>query len=297
MKALFVTTQTNDTHNLIDAWDSVSPEPARRFEFDYLRQPVNGFIISAAQVFAPEVIFYIGSCEGVGLPSFETFRTLRQIAPVINLIPDAGDPPWHGPIKSYREEECFDLHVGLDGCPDSPVDHVTITPVNPVPYQIKAEKDIRCGFSGTTGGKRDGPLKALGDRCTIRVRDGLSGAYTEHAHFLKRCRIVFNTAWTGTGEYYHVKGRVLEAGYAEAALLESQYSPADHWFPENAYFRYADNEEAVDIVMAATDEDIDERAARLAQIVREKYHPGMIYKGMLDRIGLDPSFTTDAYAA
>ena len=281
---LFITTQTNDTHNLIDAWDSVNTRPADRFMFHYEGVPANGQIIDAAKKTEPEVIFYVGGCDGVGLPSVETFRALRRIAPLINLIPDAADPPWHDMISKYRSEECFDLYVGLDGCPGSPVDHVTITPVNFRPFDIAVEKDIRCGFSGGLGGKRDTLLKVLDSRCSVRVRDALSADYTAHVHFLKRCRIIFNTAWTGSGQFYHVKGRVLEAGFANAALLEQAHSPTDHWFPSDAYFRYSDGEEALDVIMNATDDDIAERAALLSRIVREKYHPMIIYKSILDKL-------------
>lgn len=290
MKTLFITTQTNDIHNLVDAWDLVNVCPAKRFEFHYQKAPKNNLIINAAQKAAPEVIFYIGGCDGVGLPSIATFRNLRRLAPVINMIPDAGDPPWHRMIEKYRQEKCFDLYVGLDGSPDSPVDHVTVTPVNFRPFEIDVEKNIRCGFSGTLGGKRDGPLKMLGSRCQVRVRDSAHGDYADHAHFLKRCQLIFNTAWTGSGEYYHVKGRVIEAGFAGAALLEDACSPIDHWFPEGAYFRYSSGDEALEIIMNASHDDIAERAAVLSQVVREKYNPMTIYKGILDKLGIENPF-------
>lgn len=287
MRSLFITTQTNDTHNLIDAWDSVAHQPAARFQFHYERPPVDDSMIEVAKKTDPEIIFYIGGCSGgIGFPSVGTLRKLRQIAPIINLIPDAGDvgSPWPALIEKYRVEECFDLHVGLDGCLNSPVDHVTVTPVNWRPFESTTEKDIRCGFSGGVGGRRDSVLEALGSRCEIRIRDSISGDYCDHAHFLRRCHIILNTAWTGSGQYYHVKGRVLEAGWAEAALLEHAHSPTSDWFPSDAYFQYADPDEAISVVETASDDDIGERAMRFAQVVRENYHPRKIYQGILKKL-------------
>lgn len=290
MKALFITTQTNDTHNLVDAWDSVVNESAARFMFHYERDPVDDSIIEAAKKTNPEIIFYIGGCDGnttIGFPTVGTFRKLRKIAPIVNLIPDAGDfgSPWPAQIERYRTEECFDLHVGLDGCLNSPVDHVTVTPVNCRPFETTVEKDIRCGFSGGIGGKRDSILEALGSRCTIRIRNSISGNYDEHAHFSQRCHIILNTAWTGSGQYYHIKGRVLEAGWAKSALLEQIHSPIKDWFPSDSYFSYADTGEAIRVIETTSDDAIRERAMRLAQVVRENYHPMKIYQGILDKLG------------
>lgn len=286
MKALFITTHTNDTHNLVDAWDSVVNEPAARFIFHYEEHPVDDIMIEAAKKINPEIIFYIGGCSGVGLPAVGTFRKLRQIAPIINLIPDAGDfySPWPALIEKYRVEKCFDLHVGLDGCLNSPVDHVTVTPVDWRSFETTVKKDIRCGFSGGVGGKRESVFKALGSRCFIRVRDGISGDYYDHVHFLQRCHIILNTAWTGSGRYYHVKGRVIEAGWAGAALLEHANSPTSDWFPNNAYFHYADPNEAIRVIETVSDDDIGERAMRLSRVVRENYHPMKIYQGILEKL-------------
>lgn len=285
MRALFVTTQTNDTHNLVDAWDSASEVPATRFQFHYQQFRVDPQILEAAREAKPEVIFYVGGCSGVGLPAAETFRQLRKIAPLVNLIPDAADPPWHKAIRIYRAEECFDLHVGIDGDKNSPVDHVTVTPVDWRAFSGPSPvRDIRCGFSGGVGGKRGTLLQALGSSCFIRLR---SDDYEDHVSFLKRCKIVFNTCLTGSGSFYHVKGRAIEAGWAGAALLEFQGSPTQDWFPKETYFKYRDPEDAKEIIATATDEKIAEKASRLSEAVRKTYHPGRIYGEILEKLNLD----------
>jgi len=283
MRALFVTTHTNDIRNVVDAWDSISVDPAERFIFNYERRPLDGFILDTVRRIVPEVIFYIGGCDGIGLPSTRTFRRLRRIAPIINLIPDAGDPPWHDLIKKYRNEDCFDLYVGLDGCPDSPVDLVTVTPVNWKLFDTEVERDIRCGFSGGLGGKRDDILKALESLCFVRVR---ANNYVDHVSFLQRCHMILNTAWTGSGLYYHVKGRVIEVGWAGSALLEHSYAPTKHWFPTDAYFSYSSSDEAAEIIVSSSEDDVVKRALLMAKITRERYHPAMIYGEILKRMTL-----------
>lgn len=285
-RALFITTHTNDTHNHIDAWDSVSSIPAKRIYFNYIGGLGNNtYILNKAREFGEiDVIFYIGANLGKGLPSFETLRELRKIAPLVNIISDAADKPWHHVIKAYRDEECFDLHVGIDGDPESPVDHVTLTPIDSRPFDsIKVDKDIRCGFSGNASGKRGSILGAVGSRCFVRIR---GDDYLDHISFLKRCRMVLNVAYTGSGQRFHVKGRVTEAGYAGAALIEPMQSPTKHWFPSYSFLNYKDTEHLIELIETVKTEDVISCANSLSEIVREKYSAAAIYGGMLERVGL-----------
>ena len=286
MRALFVTTHTNDTHNHIDAWDSVSETPAKRIYFNYHGGLGNDAYIlnqarSAGEV---DVIFYIGANLGRGLPSYNTLRELRKLAPSINIISDAADCPWHKPIDTYRKEECFDLHVGIDGDLQSPVDLVTLTPVDGRIFDsVKIKKDIRCGFSGNTSGKRNHILSAVGSRCFIRIR---GDDYLDHIRFLKRCQMVLNVAYTGSGERFHVKGRVTETGYAGAVLLEPIMSPTKYWFPAYSYLAYRDAEHLIELIPSVSDETIAYCSETFSKIVREKYNAAAIYGAMLEKIGL-----------
>ena len=289
MRALFITTNTNDTHNHIDAWDSVSETKAVRVYFDYLSGLGNDAYIlhKAREAGKIDVIFYIGANRGAGLPSFDTLRELRKIAPLINIISDAADPPWHNPIETYRQEECFDLQVGIDGEPKSPVDLVTLTPVDGRAFDsVKIQKDIYCGFSGNVSGKRGQVLSAVGGRCFVRLR---GNDYLDHIKFLKRCNMVLNVAYTGSGNRFHIKGRVTEAGYAGAALLEQIVSPIKHWFPAAAYIPYRGVEHLIELIDTVSHETIAESAKLLSKTVREKYNAAAIYGGMLDAIHLTHS--------
>src|SRR3990167_727724 len=283
MKALFITTQTNDTHNHVDAWDSAF-EPAKRIYFNYRGGLGNDtYILNKARAAGDvEVIFYIGSHNGDGIPSFETLREIRKIAPLIYIISDAADDPWHKPIAIYRREECFDLQVGIDGDPQSPVDHVTLTPVDGRIFDsVMVEKDINCGLSGNVSGKRENILTGVGSRCLIRLR---GDDYLDHVRFMKRCKMILNVAYTGSGHRYHIKGRVTEAGYAGACLLEFMQSPIKHWFPAYSYLGFKDVEHLKEVIDTVTPDMIRDCAESFSKIVREKYSAAMIYGGILEKL-------------
>lgn len=284
MKLFFIHTQTNDTHNIVDSWDSQSKTPAIRFQFEYNGFRVDPQMLEAAREAEPDVIFYIGGCGGAGLPAAQTFRELRKIAPLVNLIPDAADPPWHKAIAIYRAEKCFDLYVGIDGDKISPVDLATVTPVDWRAFEGRQpKKDIRCGFSGNVAGARAVYLRQLGSSCFIRLR---SDDYADHVNFMKRCRMIFNTCLTGSAGYYHVKGRAIEAGWAGAALLEFEGSPLSDWLPLRSYLTYKDAAHAKQIIETIGDDEIDQRAALFSKAVRERFHPAVIYGEILDKLNV-----------
>jgi len=294
MKALFITTQTNDTHNHIDAWDSVSDIPAKRIHFNYHGGIGNDVYIrnKAMASGSNDVIFYIGANRGGGIPNFDTLRELRKIAPTINIVSDAADRPWHGLIARYRKEECFDLQVGIDGDPNSPVDLVTLTPVDSRIFDsVNIGRDIHCGFSGNVAGKRGHILSNVGSRCWIRLR---GDDYLDHVRFLKRCRMILNVAYTGSGERYHVKGRVTETGYAGAALLEPSVSPTSHWYTASSYLAYLSAEHLIDLIETVSEEKITSCAEEFSKITREKYNAAAIYGSMLDKIHVDHTFSREA---
>lgn len=289
MKALFITTKSNDCDNHVQAWESVHG-PAARLVFDVQGIRNDWQFAAAAEQHKPEVIFYIGACNAPGNPRPATLAGLRSFAPTINLCSDAADKPWHPVLAGMRTRGCFDLQVSIDGARNSPVDMATLTPVDPRPFQVETERDIRCGFSGSVGrwNERSEVVKALEwlGGLTVRERQG-SGAYEDHARFLRRCRMLLNSSFTGTGHAHHVKGRVLEAGWAGCALLESEGSTIGDWFPADCYLTYRDPKEAAEIIASLDDSTISRMATRLSEEVRSRFHPSMIYGSILKR-ALDP---------
>lgn len=291
MKAFFITTDTVDCANHVQAWNSFSPEPA-----DHLTFKVNSIRndwkwLQAVTKAQPDVIFYIGAVDGQGIPKPLTLASLNNVAPMIHLCSDAADSPWHQKLTKYDWHKCFRLQVAIDGGGNggSYVGLSTLTPIDPVPFSFRATRDIRCGFSGSVGrwDKRSEVLNALDwfGGLTVRKRQKTEG-YEEHGLFLIHCQMTINTSWTGTGARHHVKGRVLEAGWAGCALLEHEDSPIGDWFPKGCYFTWRDAKEAAEIIRDASDAEIESRAIQLAAKVRACFAPEMIYGEMLELVGL-----------
>ena len=286
MKALFLTTKTSDCANHIGAWESVFGK-AGHIHFDHEGIRNDHVLIEAAMSEKPDVIFYIGAAKGLGNPRPETHMELRKIAPCINLCSDAADRPWHPVLEAYARRRCFDLQVGIDGPSDAPVDLSTLTPVDPRPFDIEIEKDIRFGFSGSVGhwNGRSEIVKSLEWFGGLAVRHRQGGdTYRDHALFMRRCRFLLNVSLTGSGSRHHIKGRVLEAGWAGCALLEPFGSPIGKWFPSDCYLTYRDPVEAAEIVKNTDDATAERVARRLSEEVRNRFHPKIIYGEMLQRV-------------
>lgn len=285
-RALFYTTTTVDCSNHVRAWDSAYPK-ALHIRYD-MRGICNDWQLDeAVEKGKPDVVFYIGANDAPGNPKVGTLQRVNRIVPIVNLCSDAGDKPWHRHLEAYRRKGCFALQVSIDGANRAPVDLATLTPIDPEPFLTPLSKTIRCGFSGTVGrwNARSEVVLALTWFGGLTVRDRVKvDGYENHVDFLKRCRMVLNISNTGSGLAHHIKGRVLEAGWARCALLESVESPIGEWFPSDCYITYRDPKEAADIIASLSDQDIEKCANRLAREVRTRFRPDMIYGEILQRV-------------
>lgn len=288
LKALFYTTTTVDCSNHVQAWNSCYPQ-AIHIRYD-LRGICNDWqLLETIEREQPDVVFYIGANDAPGNPKVGTLQIAQKRVPVINFCSDAADRPWHRALEAYKRKGCFALQVSIDGAKDAPVDLATLTPIDPEPFAAPLEKTIRCGFSGTVGrwNARSEVVLALSWFGGLQVRDRVKvDGYESHVDFLKRCRIILNISNTGSGLAHHIKGRVLEAGWARAALLESEGSPIGDWFPSDCYITYRNPKEAADIIASLSDAEIDRCAERLAHEVRTRFTPAMIYGDILQRIDI-----------
>lgn len=288
-KALFITTKTADCSNHVRAWESVYG-PCEILTFDHMAIRNDWRFLEVAERILPAVIFYIGACSAPGNPRPETLQGLRKIAPLINFCSDAVDHPWHPVLAKYRTLGCFDLQVSIDGANMAPVDLATLTPVDARLFEGHGPgRNIRCGFSGTVGrwNSRSEIINSLSwfGGLAIRDREG-SNRYEDHVGFLRQCRMVLNISFSGTGHAHHIKGRVLEAGWAGCCLLETEGSPIGEWFPEGSWISYRTPNEAAEIIATMDDETIRGCAEKLAAEVRAKYRPDQIYGEILSRVGL-----------
>ncbi len=103
MRGFFVTVRVSDAGNVIDSWASAGHEFGH-ISFVLRGQPNDMEILQAAKDYKPDVIFYVGAAAGEGLPSIETLRELRKLAPSVNFGWDFADPPWFPLLDTYRKE-------------------------------------------------------------------------------------------------------------------------------------------------------------------------------------------------
>ena len=285
MRVLFLTAPSNDCDNHVRAFRSLAP--AEHIVMQSKGIGIDWKILQSVRDNKPDVVFYISANRGPYALKIQTLKEMREIAKTVNLCSDATDRPWHGVLAAYKKYECFDLQVSIDGGRPMAIGLSSLTPVDPTLYEgIGPDRTIRCGFSGGTGGTRSEIISALSwfGNLTVRHRAAKNG-YEDHVTFLRSCRMVLNTSWTGSGQAHHIKGRVLEAGWAGCALLEQAESPIAKWFPEDCYFTWGDAKEAAEIIKNASDDEINLRARRLAEEVRARYTPKSIYGEILKRIG------------
>ena len=284
MKAFFITTDTDDCQNHVDAWNSCYGYSVHhKFNIHQIRNDWQ--LLEIARKEEPDVIFYIGAVKGNAIPKIEVLKELRDIAPTINLCSDAADRPWHPVLEYYKKNACFDLQVSIDGALDSPVDYVTLTPVDFTNFR-PIKKSIKCGFSGTVGrwNTRSEIINALEWFSILKVRRR-GGSVRDHANFVSKCKILLNTSWTGTEYTHHIKGRVLEAGFANCALLEHVKSPISNWFT-NCWIPWRTAKDVNEIINDITDGEIQSIANKLTEQVKSKYSPKMIFDGILSHVDI-----------
>lgn len=286
-KILFLTTPTNDCNNHVRAFRSFAPAEHLVMNLKGIR--IDGYIVQQVRDINPDVIFYISANEGPYVLKWQTLVELKTIAKTINLCSDAMDGPWHGVLDLYKKHSYFNLQVSIDGSRYKALDLAALTPVDPTYYSSNIDKDIRCGFSGSVGtsGQRAIIITSLEwfGNLTIRLRT-LKKGYKDHVNFLNRCKMVLNTSWTGTGHAHHIKGRVLEAGWAGCALLESHSSPIGEWFSEDCYFTWRSAKEAAEIISDVSDKEIAGKAKRLSEEVRKRFTPKQIYGEILNYLDI-----------
>lgn len=285
-KIVFLTAPSNDCYNHVAAFRSIAPAEHVIMDFKGIR--LDWEIVESIRKMNPNVVFYIGANEGTHALKWKALKEISRFAKTVNICSDAADKPWHNILENYKNIGCFDLQVSIDGGRPSTIDLPSLTPIDSDQYQGEVNRDIRCGFSGSTGGKRSEIINALSwfGNLTVRNRAAQDG-YAEHVEFLKRCRMLLNTSWTGSGQTHHIKGRVLEAGWAGCALLEYHESPIKEWFPDDCYFIWRDAKEAAAIIKDASDDDISRRSRRLAEEVRARFSAKSIYGEILRKINVD----------
>ena len=176
----------------------------------------------------------------------------------------------------------------------------TLTPVDPSYYQgpeiAFADRPFRIGYAGNFGGwMRKAVIefmqKQFGQYFAAYQRDDNAFSYANYCEYLRYCQCVINVPFSGSNAAKQVKGRIVEAGWAGACVLEWAGAPTAHWFePGDDYEEYnglKDLGDAVESILTANPSEIEEMAQSLAQKVRKDHTPEIIWNQVFAAAGVE----------
>lgn len=299
MRALFLVTYTADCEKFWRSWNCFDDNTCHVEQYDNRNHSQHSQIVDLAGHYKPDVIVYLGAIEyyhkrPVLRP--ETLRALKAVAPSVHLCSDASDTPWWQWLEKYDKEECFSCQVSIDGHFKTPIANfknglVKLTPVDPTPYyQQRISWDRRTTFLGMAGGI--GHTERLLTVTSLQHHAGLIQRYDmpfqEMVRFTSDCKLIFNHPMNGTGYGEHVKGRVLETGWAGACLLEKKNPTTSSWFPDDLYLQYVSPEDAVEKAnwARANEGEIRDKAERFSRFIEDNHHPRIFWRDVLATAGV-----------
>lgn len=297
MKALFLRTHTEDCEKNWKSWESIG-HTAVVEQYDNRPHSEHWKIVDLARHVAPDVIVYIGAIERYhGRPVLrpEVLKALRSVAPTVHICGDASDKPWWTWLEQYDRDECFDIQVSIDGNFDTPIAAMTrgvvkLTPTDPAAFPNKPwhERSTFFGMTGGAGhGERQMTLQALHTRAGLVWKRNLP--FSEMGAFLGDCKLVVNVPMNGTGDSDHVKGRVIEAGWAGACLLERRNKWTYAWFPHETFLQYDNPDDAIRLVQWARENDaaVQSMAEQFQELVKSHHSPRRFWMDVLAIGGID----------
>jgi len=299
---LILSTSTCNTETVVGSWLGLGVGKTEIIYYDRIKVGPQDI-----ERIKPRMIIYISALAPFN-PTLDELRQMNELSPLIQILFDGGDPNWHPELLRWRD--AFTLIVNIDGSPYWPSrdkDLTLLTPIdyrfyNNMPGESDPQKDIHAGLAGAIGsgirGYVMGYLHGRGlitHRCHSPTNSykgyiGEAASYKEYADFMRRCKIVVNHAMTANGSS-HVKGRVLEAGWASACLLENKNPITPLWFkPGVHYIEYSDAEHASQLIqqLKSEPERIDEMARALHEEVVRNHSPRIFWGKVLDKVGWYP---------
>lgn len=275
-------------------------------------------MLMEAKLGKPDLIVYISAWQGAFVPLNDTLGELNQIAPVVHFLCDAADPPWWPQLKEFERRNQFSLTVAIDGAevwPGSPDRSAWLAMLNPreevwcvskaltrlTPIDTRAfardnglsfaERPYAIGYAGNAGTHtRNAIVKRLSAVRGFehRPRDQHPQSYGQFVDFLQNTRIAVSVPFTGSGAARHVKGRVLEAGFAGCALMEWKNSATAKWFtPRHEYFEYESVEECAFYAewLATQPKLCRDMAAALNRKVWDEHRPEVFWDSVFAAVG------------
>lgn len=296
MKVLVHVTHTNDCINKWQSLEAIGHE-VHVIQYDNRPHDLHLELVRGAEALKPDFIVHIGAIEQYHcrpVPRPDILKALRAVAPHIHICGDGADHPWWPLLEEYDREGCFDVQVSIDGNWETPLSSmnnglVMLTPIDPRPFVVKPWRDrtVKLGMVGGRGHtRRYDAVTALEGDGLLKVWSGLS-SYGELAEKLCDCKAVFNHAATGTGDRLHVKGRVVEAGFAHAALFELAGSPTNLWFTAGLdYLEYDSATHLRHLLSKVDDHALSMFSSRLFSRMVEEHHPRVFWEKVLAKAGL-----------
>ena len=290
MRAIFFATCSPNNQCLINAFTCLGVD-TKVVQYD-----VPGLNIQhVLQAERPDVAIYVGGhpryhCNPF-MPNSDLIAEANAVSPIIHICSDAADHPMWELLQEYNDKKSFRLQVLMDGCKNSPpaaYSHVELTPVDPANFAKVAweDKPTPLGFSGGKG-CRTAVLDFLQSRGAIEYFSGSPNRpYNEMCDFFTRCRAILNYGMTGSGQHFHIKGRVVEAGLAGAALFENDQSPLADWFePHVDYLPWSSFEDILGLLQRP-DEELKTMAARFHEKMVERHSAQAFWKRVFAIAGI-----------
>lgn len=298
MKIAALVTHTNDCEN---KWRSLVAIGHDVTVIQYDDRPVDhqDGILLQVKTLAPDATVYLGAIEkyhGRPVLTIDNLLKLRDIAPTIHICGDASDEPWWEWLDRYEHAACFDAQVSIDGNPRTPIAGfrnglVRLTPIDPRPFAQQLAWNNRERKSAFVGGKGHSERAELIDYLVGHgSADWLAGgSYNEMAAAMGSRRILINSPMNGSGTGDHVKGRVIEAGFARACLLERKNDQTERWFvPGVDYVEYTDREDCLAKITWLQGHDAKALmiADRLQVRVMQDHHPAVFWTDVFKLAGV-----------
>lgn len=300
---LYLSTSTPDTIKEIDSWRCLGIGSTEVIYYDKIRVGVTD-----VEIRKPKMTVLISAHKAPFAPSLDELIKMNEISPLVQILSDGGDTPWHE--ETIRWRDAFTTIVSIDGNPNWPsrqCDLTLLTPIDPRYFdnmfgEQNPVRDVLLGFAGGIGhGPRGLVMNHLLEKGLLTHRwhspttsykgyEGNAASYKEYADFMRRCKMVINNSMTSNG-LNHIKGRVLEAGWAGACLLEDKNPITPLWLkPGKHYIEYNDHEHAAQLVeeLKSEPEKIDETARALQEEIIRNHSPKVFWGKVLDKIGWYP---------
>jgi hypothetical protein len=295
MQALFLVSHSMNCENFWRSWICTG-NVCHVERYDIYSHDRQSEIVALVELLKPEIVIYVGAVEQYynrPVPSVDILKRIHDLAPTILICCDAGDDYWWDWLIRYDREQCFSAQVSIDGNLNTPLAGFTngivkLTPTDPELFVPMAwdSRPTFLGMAGEDGGhaERIAFVHVLIDHAQLDRRHGMSPH--DMGRFLGGCKIVPNHPIMGTGRGMHVKGRVIEAGWAGACCLEKANACTAKWFPDDLYLQYQDPGDALQKIAWArgNDDALRDMAGRFHAHVTEHHHPRVFWRDVLAKV-------------